>query len=153
MNTVPDPVKPRPVEHLYRLFDDEGTLLYVGVSNNWTQRFTQHMATKSWWSEVARVDLVAVASSRQKIEAIERAVIKAERPLYNVAHSATTAVAERSAPSARFVVGERVNHCHLGDGEVIRSQGRGHRCNLTIRFVTVGVRYVSAVDPALAVAK
>lgn len=87
MNTVPDPVNPRPVEHLYRLLGTSGVLLYVGITNNWPSRMKQHMADKPWWGEVAGVELVGVIGTRAQLEAIERAVIKAERPIHNVAHN------------------------------------------------------------------
>lgn len=80
-------VNPRPVEHLYRLRGVTGELLYVGITNNWPTRMKQHMAEKQWWHEVAAVELVGVFGTRAQLEAIERAVIKTETPIYNVAHN------------------------------------------------------------------
>ena len=80
-------VNPRPVEHLYRLRGTSGVLLYVGITNNWPSRMKQHMADKPWWYEVAGVELVGVIGTRAQLESIERAVIKIEEPIYNVAHN------------------------------------------------------------------
>ncbi|MGW2826367.1 GIY-YIG nuclease family protein [Streptomyces sp. NPDC001443] len=37
---------------VYRLFDSEGTLLYVGMSVSPERRFEEHSKKKPWWGEV-----------------------------------------------------------------------------------------------------
>lgn len=74
-------------EILYRLRGVNGDLLYVGITRDWPTRMKQHQADKPWWCEVAGIELVRVLGTRQQIEAIEKAVIKAERPIYNVVHN------------------------------------------------------------------
>ncbi|MFE1362616.1 GIY-YIG nuclease family protein [Streptomyces harbinensis] len=71
---------------LYRLFDQEGRLLYVGISVNPTSRWSVHAGEKTWWPEVHRKD-VEWFGDRQQAEAAEIAAIAKERPLYNVEHS------------------------------------------------------------------
>lgn len=74
---------------VYRLFDAEGTLLYVGKTYRPEVRFyggpTSHSATKEWWPEVARI---VVKTYRSDVDALaaEAWAIKRERPSYNVAH-------------------------------------------------------------------
>jgi predicted GIY-YIG superfamily endonuclease len=82
------PVVNTPVEYLYRLRDQQGELLYVGITRDWPTRMKQHQADKPWWSDVANVELVRVLGTRQQIEAIEKAVIRAETPTYNKVHNA-----------------------------------------------------------------
>ena len=39
---------------LYRLYAEDGTLLYVGITNSLKARFTEHRKGKPWWPLVAR---------------------------------------------------------------------------------------------------
>lgn len=105
MESISTPVKPpSPVEHLYRLRDRASTLLYVGITNNWPARMKQHQGDKPWWHEVAAVELVGVFGTRAQLEAIERAVIKTEEPVYNVRHNRRPV----SLPPSAFSIGDRV---------------------------------------------
>lgn len=67
--------------------DLSGRLLYVGVTNGGLRRFMEHAKDKTWWREVAQIDVEHVHCSRRVIEDIEREAIRTERPLYNVAHN------------------------------------------------------------------
>lgn len=69
---------------LYRLFDSEGRLLYVGITFNPRNRWAGHSATKSWWKQVVRRE-VEWHETRRAAESAEATAILAERPLYNVA--------------------------------------------------------------------
>jgi hypothetical protein len=69
---------------LYRLYDDAGALIYVGISNRWIRRVGRHAATKDWWREVATVTR-QVWPSRAEALAAEALAIRTERPRYNVA--------------------------------------------------------------------
>ena len=69
---------------VYKLYDRHGELLYVGVSLSVAQRMGQHRQGKSWWRQVARIE-VTHASSRQVALFMELALIRACRPRYNVA--------------------------------------------------------------------
>lgn len=71
-------------EHtLYRLFDAEGTLLYVGISFMPDYRFKQHRREKPWWAEVTRKELT-ILPDRKTAEAAEIKAIAEEDPLYNI---------------------------------------------------------------------
>ena len=71
---------------LYRLFSAEDALLYVGISNNFGQRWRQHARTQPWWSERRRMATVWF-DSRPDAEAAEEAAIKTEHPKYNKQHT------------------------------------------------------------------
>lgn len=70
---------------LYRLFDADGALLYIGIAGNPGRRFGQHGTNKTWWSQVATITLEH-HPTRDAADAAERAAILAEQPLHNVAH-------------------------------------------------------------------
>jgi hypothetical protein len=42
---------------VYRAYDRDGCLLYVGVSLNPLGRMSAHKASSGWWSQVARIDI------------------------------------------------------------------------------------------------
>lgn len=71
---------------LYRLRDADGGLLYVGIAEHWIGRLSQHRGDKSWWADVARVDVEEFPDRRSALVAEERA-IKAEHPVHNVMHN------------------------------------------------------------------
>jgi hypothetical protein len=89
-STVPNAVNPSPLkrpQQLYRLYDDDGGLLYVGISYSAIARFAQHRASKPWIADVARIDIETHYVDRAEIERIERQAIADERPLHNVVHN------------------------------------------------------------------
>lgn len=67
---------------LYRLFDTEGRLLYVGIAFNPDNRWAGHAASKSWWKDVAE-KRIEWHETRTEAAAAERVAITAEMPLYN----------------------------------------------------------------------
>ena len=69
---------------LYRFFDADGDLLYVGITRNLNLRLTQHAADKPWWASVARKTLVWYPSRSDAAHA-EGKAIREERPQFNVA--------------------------------------------------------------------
>jgi hypothetical protein len=72
---------------LYRFYDRDGGLLYIGISLHAAQRASQHRHGQPWWPEVARMDVESVSGDRADAEAAERAAILAEKPRYNVVHN------------------------------------------------------------------
>lgn len=67
---------------LYRLYDEAGTLLYVGQSIDWARRLGQHRAQQPWWDEVRRVEIERLPLDQ--LADAERAAIRAEEPLHNL---------------------------------------------------------------------
>jgi hypothetical protein len=68
---------------LYRFFDADGRLLYVGITFAIRQRWYAHAQEKTWWPQVAHKQ-VEWLPNRYRAAKAEIAAIKAERPLYNV---------------------------------------------------------------------
>jgi len=68
---------------LYRFFNTDGELLYVGVSVNLGARKSTHKILSPWFCEVAS-EKVEWFATRSEALAAESAAIKAENPRHNV---------------------------------------------------------------------
>lgn len=68
---------------LYRLFDEEARLLYVGKSVHPRQRWREHAADKPWWGEV-RSKTTEWLDSEEEAARAEIAAIQTEGPRYNI---------------------------------------------------------------------
>jgi hypothetical protein len=71
---------------LYRLFDEDDRLLYVGITWNVRNRFYAHKADKVWWDDVVRHELEEYPD-RDSVLKAEMLAIKTELPIYNVVHA------------------------------------------------------------------
>jgi hypothetical protein len=71
---------------LYRLYDAEDQLLYVGISWSAIVRMAQHKAEKPWFGDVARIEIV-ITKSRSEAQHLELQAIRDEWPLYNKQHN------------------------------------------------------------------
>ncbi len=71
---------------LYRFYDSAGRLLYVGISLHAAQRAAEHKRGKSWWPDVARMEVEHLGHRREAEEEEQRAII-AERPLHNIVYN------------------------------------------------------------------
>lgn len=89
---------------LYRHFDADGRLLYVGISLSAVQRLAQH-ATSDWSAEIRRVE-VETFPDRVSAATAERESIRREQPIYNKRRypEPPTHVARRPLPP-KFLVG------------------------------------------------
>ncbi|MFJ9420759.1 type II toxin-antitoxin system prevent-host-death family antitoxin [Streptomyces sp. NPDC101249] len=83
---------------LYRLYDDTGLLLYIGISHQPEVRFEQHAKSKVWWAQVAR-RTVEWFDDRPSAAQAEAEAIRAEDPEHNGTYSP-----RRSRKSIRHVV-------------------------------------------------
>jgi len=68
--------------NLYRHFDAEGNLLYVGISLNAINRLSQHKQASGWFDDIARVDIKTLPSRKEALDA-ETKAIQTEAPKYN----------------------------------------------------------------------
>lgn len=68
---------------LYRHYDEEGELLYVGVSLSTVQRLANHRDDSSWFKEIRSVTIEGFETRKQALAA-ERKAVENERPKYNV---------------------------------------------------------------------
>jgi predicted GIY-YIG superfamily endonuclease len=71
---------------LYRFYDQDDNLLYVGISADLARRLDQHARAKPWWTDVALVR-VQHHPDRATVAAAERHAIRTEQPRYNVQHA------------------------------------------------------------------
>lgn len=69
---------------VYRLYNTNGELLYVGISSRPEARWMQHLATKDWWRDVSRFSIEWHESRKLAADA-ELTAIADERPLHNIA--------------------------------------------------------------------
>ena len=67
---------------LYRYFDDEGKLLYVGISFSAIVRASQHKANADWFDFVSQMT-VERFESRDDASKAEIEAIRSENPIYN----------------------------------------------------------------------
>ncbi len=68
---------------LYRHFDAQGNLLYVGITNYEPKRRMEHKLSAKWFKEIARVE-TAEFDTREQAAAAEIAAILVEKPLHNI---------------------------------------------------------------------
>ena len=68
---------------VYRLYDDAGVLLYVGVTKDPDTRCKWHVARQPWGAEIARHEVIWL-DDRVEAHRLETAVIASANPLHNV---------------------------------------------------------------------
>lgn len=79
---MPEPTRPW---RMYRWFDDNDLLIYLGISVNTDQRERDHL--KSWWRSLATrvvVDPLPIAETQSQALMVERQAIRTEMPLCNL---------------------------------------------------------------------
>ena len=69
--------------YLYRHFDKEGNLLYVGISLSFTKRLKQHSDNSHWFDLITNVTIENFQNRSDALEA-ERVSIQKENPLFNL---------------------------------------------------------------------
>lgn len=80
---MPSPARPAARRHVvYRMFNTEGELLYVGMSRNPARRFGDHSA-RDWFRLVDGITLEWYPTF-EAARASELQAIKTERPRYNL---------------------------------------------------------------------
>jgi len=70
---------------VYRHFDENGRLLYVGISRAVSWRLMAHEKNSGWWRDVRTITVSPPYRSRAEALAAEAAIV-AERPLFNQQH-------------------------------------------------------------------
>ena len=71
---------------LYRAYDEEGTLLYVGQSMSTFSRIGQHSKTASWFKYCDTISIQRY-ETKEHINSAERLAIYIEKPIFNITHS------------------------------------------------------------------
>jgi hypothetical protein len=76
------PRKPRVKTTLYRYYDKDWNLLYVGITSSAHGRGVQHSRTAPWWLDVAYAT-IRHFGSRNTALAAELLAIRSEHPRFN----------------------------------------------------------------------
>ena len=66
---------------VYRMFDQDGALLYVGATGFMPRRLQQHAGSRPWWHEVAQITVQHFDTMDEALR-VEAAAIIAESPRY-----------------------------------------------------------------------
>ena len=85
---------------LYRHFDKNNTLLYVGVSLSYASRLAQHRDHAHWFQEVEIVKIERFSTRRDALDAEKRAVVS-ENPKCNIQLRKTAAEITRESKRLR----------------------------------------------------
>lgn len=67
---------------LYRHYNENGMLLYVGISLNYLNRTQEHKNNSDWFQEIKNITLEEHPTRQEAIQA-EKDAIRNEEPLYN----------------------------------------------------------------------
>lgn len=85
---------------VYRMYDADDRLLYVGCSSSWPLRLDAHR-TKDWFTDVSRVALAHYSDKRSALSA-ERLAQRDEDPIHNiVCHGSPAPPRARPRPQTR----------------------------------------------------
>lgn len=71
---------------LYRHYDENGTLLYIGVSTSFFERLSQHKCHSTWFNQIQTMTLERFSTKVEMLKA-EKKAIKKEKPVHNVHYS------------------------------------------------------------------
>lgn len=104
-----DPTRPTSV---YRFWDANNRLLYVGITHRGWRRFDEHASAKAWWHLVDRVT-VDHHPSRESARAAELAAIQGEHPQFNVADTRRPPISAGRKPALPFVSVDDGMTCHV----------------------------------------
>lgn len=69
--------------NLYRHFDANGALLYIGVSLNALKRLSQHQNLSPWFASISNVTIETFETKQEALLA-ERHAIERENPKFNI---------------------------------------------------------------------
>lgn len=69
---------------LYRAFDSQGDLLYVGITFSVGNRMSGHAKTSEWWDFFSYMTVERNFSTREELVDAEERAILMERPRFNV---------------------------------------------------------------------
>ncbi|WIB72599.1 GIY-YIG nuclease family protein [Curtobacterium sp. MCBD17_026] len=86
--------------YLYRFYDADDALLYVGITNDVVTRFRVHRRQSTWWTAALRCDW-RVYGSRESAAAAEAAAIQLEKPRHNAIQPPVPAPAMSAAATDR----------------------------------------------------
>jgi hypothetical protein len=100
---------------VYRLSDESGRLLYVGMGRNPLNRWSAHADLHEWWPQVATFE-VAWYDSRGEAAAEERRALREDDPAHNL-HGTPKWAGIVSGHVRAELAGRRAHAAQLAQGE------------------------------------
>ncbi len=82
---------------LYRMYDEDDNLLYVGMSGRLLTRLDNHWITKPWLRDLRKITVRQYPSQEKGLQA-ETQAIRREVPRYNRVHHPRRVLMPRSVP-------------------------------------------------------
>lgn len=101
---------------LYRHFDAEGALLYVGISLSAVQRLSQHKSGSKWFEQIRRVT-IEWHDSREKALRAEATAISQENPRHNLQRPAKPKVEPNRPMAVRHLKSGRIDGWYMRPGD------------------------------------
>jgi excisionase family DNA binding protein len=114
------------VTYVYRAFDAEGQLLYVGISGNWGRRLHQHAERHEFYPRTRRLEVEQFPTRDAALDR-EREIILRDQPLFNLAGKERSVVAAARPRKARTPANDCVTTTWLA-----RAMGVGKRTIYTL---------------------
>lgn len=99
---------------LYRFWNADGVLIYIGISLSAIQRLSQHKNDKSWETEISTVTIERFDDRDHALKAEKRAIMT-EAPKYNITHNKPKPIYhKRPTTNVRHlaVVTRKTGWCH-----------------------------------------
>jgi predicted GIY-YIG superfamily endonuclease len=72
--------------YLYKLYDQNNKLLYIGITTDYKVRFKNHANNQSWWNKVSRHWIKKYPSRTSALRA-EKRIIARQKPKYNITYN------------------------------------------------------------------
>lgn len=116
---------------LYRFFDADGGLLYVGIAARFWTRFSAHRRTSEFFPEAATVTMQRGFASRDDLLAAEAAAIRAEKPQFNVVHNRPK---PKPKPQRGWVESDNARWRRIRDLEIRNPCGKPHYCGDSVHI-------------------
>lgn len=122
ITTTPAPPPNDGEAAVYRLFGEEGELLYIGSTSDLTRRWIDHKRERVWWSRVVSYTLEWHAN-RSAAYVAEGVAVKLEAPLHNILGTPAGSALARSSHSSwverRRAIGVFSDYADHPDGAVV----------------------------------
>ncbi|NEB42302.1 GntR family transcriptional regulator [Streptomyces sp. SID14515] len=113
---------------LYRLYDADDVLLYVGISNDPDFRWKAHLYSRELWPKQVTRHVIEWWSTREEAVQAEEAAIKAERPRHNGKHNYDDAPFDPASWPTVSALHKVTSIAELIRGEITSGRwGRGQR--------------------------
>ena len=95
--SIPRPEPDSEPTELYRHFDADGSLLYVGISLSALYRLKEHKTRSAWFGKIANITIERFPSRRAALDA-EASAIRTEKTVHNRPHTSQAADLRRGRP-------------------------------------------------------